>query len=126
MRTGQQSRLERLLPVRQCPFQIKRANDAILGGTERQIDHRHRYLSGLQCAFGRAGATFVAEFRRPIRISIISASDDNFHLWQSCREGAHCRRFSRASIAEGKHGADLGIDRCDQQCELHLVLADDG
>ena len=126
MRPGQQSRLERLLAARQRPFQIERADDAILGRAERQIDHRHRHLRRFQRALGRAGAALVAEFRRPVRIAIVAAADDDLHLRQQRRQRAHRRGLSGAAIAEGEHAADLGIDRRDQQRELHLVLADDG
>ena len=70
MRPRQQSRLECLFAARQCPFQIERADDAVLGRAERQVDDRHRHLRGFQCALGRAGTALVAEFRRLVWIAI--------------------------------------------------------
>ena len=126
MRAGQQSRLECLLAARQRPFQIERADNAVLGRAERQVDDRHRHLRGFQCALGSTGTALVAEFRRPVWIAIVTAAGYDLHLGQQRRQRAHRRGFSRAAIAKGQHAADLGIDRGDQQRELHLVLADDG
>ena len=39
---GQQAGLERLLAVRQRALEVERADDAVLGGAQRQVDHRHR------------------------------------------------------------------------------------
>ena len=44
MGASQQTRLEGLFPARQCPFQIERADHAILGRAKRQIDDGHRDL----------------------------------------------------------------------------------
>ena len=45
-----QPRLERFFTARKRPFEIERADDAILGRAEREFDHRDR----LRCAFERA------------------------------------------------------------------------
>ena len=45
---GQQAGLERLDASRQRPLEIERADHAVLGGAERQVDHRHRHQLGLQ------------------------------------------------------------------------------
>ena len=126
MRAGQQSRLECLFAARQRAFQVERADDAIFRGAERQIDHRHRHLRRFQRALGGAGTAIVAKLGRVVRIAIIAAPDHDLHFRQQTRKRAHRGGFSGAAIAERQHAADLGIDRCDQQRELHLVLADDG
>ena len=46
MGAGQQAGLERLDPVGQRPLQVERADHAVLGGAERQVDHRHRRRYG--------------------------------------------------------------------------------
>ncbi len=125
MRPRQQSGLKGLFPARQCPFQIERADDAVFGGAERQVDDGNRHLRGFQGALARASTALVAEFSRPVRIAIIAATGDDFHLGQQRRQRAHRRGLSRAAIAKRKHAADLGVDRRDQQRKLHFVLADD-
>ena len=47
MGARQQPGLERLLAARQGAFEVERADHAILGDAERQIDHRHRQLDDL-------------------------------------------------------------------------------
>ncbi len=41
MRAREQARLERLHAVRERAFEIERADDAVLGRAERQVDHGH-------------------------------------------------------------------------------------
>ena len=48
----QQAGLERLHALRQRAFEVERADDAVLGRAERQVDHRHRHQAALRRAAG--------------------------------------------------------------------------
>jgi len=125
MGARQQSRLECLLAARQRAFQIERADNAIFGGAERQIDHRHRNLNRFQSTFGGAGAALVAIFGLVVGIAIVTTTDHDLHLRQQGRQRPYRRGFAGPTIAKRQHAPDLGIDRRDQQREFHFVLADD-
>ncbi len=108
MRARQQTGLERLDAGRQRALEIERADDAVLGRTQRQIDEGDRDL--------RPGRAWSA-----ILIPPLARGDRR----QKRGERAHRRRLARPPIAEHHHPADPRIDRGDQQRLLHLVLADD-
>jgi hypothetical protein len=52
MGAGQQAGLEFLFAMGECALKIECADDAILCGTERQVDHRHFGLYGLALGAG--------------------------------------------------------------------------
>ena len=56
----QQPGLERLDALRQRAFQIERADDAVLGRAERQVDDRHRRLARFERALQATRAAFHA------------------------------------------------------------------
>ena len=95
---GEQARLKGLLTRAQRPFQIKRANHAVLGRAQRQIDKRHRHFLAI-----------VTSNRR-----------------QQRRERAHRSRFTCPAVAKNHDATNPRIDRRDEQRALHFVLTDDG
>ena len=56
VRARQQPGLEGLDALRQRALEVERADDAVLGGAQRQVDHRHRHQVGLRLGL----ATFSA------------------------------------------------------------------
>ena len=124
---GQQAGLERLLALGQRPLQVERADHAVLGGAERQVDHRHRHLLGLQrLAVRHPLAAGIAVIGLVRRVAAIGAADDGLHLGQQRRQRADGGGLAGAAIAEDKDAADRGVDSGDQEGELHLLLANDG
>ena len=90
----QQARLERLLAARQRAFQIERADHAVLGRAERQIDHRHRPRAAtLSLRFLGARAAIAAMRDVVVGIALIAAADDRAHRRQQRSE-----RRARRSI----------------------------
>ena len=110
----------------QRALQVQRADHAVLGRAERQVDHRHRRHAALQRA-----VRLLAAIRRSSGLGSpgsqpIAAARDDAHLRQQRGERADGGGLAGAAIAEDQHAADAGIDGGDQEGQLHLVLADDG
>ena len=125
--TGQQPGLERLLTLGQRPLEVECAHDPVLGGAQRQIDHRHRRLDALD----RAGPTPRRAVGRASvgigkRIAVVAASRHHLHRRQQGRQRTYRGGFAGAPVAEHEHPADRVIDGRDQQRLLHLFLGDDG
>jgi hypothetical protein len=123
--TGEQARLELLHAVDQRAFEIERADQPVLGGAERQIDRRHRgqaFAAPLGGKFGteRAGAGIGG------RIAMIGAIRHHPHRRQKPGERANGGGFPGAAVAHDEHAPDAGIDRSQQQAELHFRLPDQG
>ena len=128
MRAGQQAGLERLDAVGERTFEVQRTDHAVLGGAERQVDHRHRHLAGLRrrVVAGRARPTLLAAaFGRGGRIAAVGAARDDAHRRQQRGQRAHGGRLAGAPVAEHQHAADARVDGGDHQRQLHLVLGDD-
>ena len=125
VRPGEETRFERLFATRQRPFQIERADDAILRRPKRQVHDRNRPQLGFQSAFPRAG---LARFAKPggrSRITVIGASGHGAHLRQQRRERPDGRRFAGAAIPEDENAPDRGINGAEHESQFHVVLADD-
>ena len=120
----EQARLERFLAARQRAFEIERADHAVLGRAERQVDHGDRLQCGLEGAPRRGGAD-GAQARRRRRIAMIGAADDGPHFGQKRGQRPHRRRFSGSPVAESEHAADRRIHGCDQEGRFHVFLSDD-
>ena len=105
-----QPRLERLYPGAECPLEIERADDAVLGRAKRQIDEGNR---DRRLAIGE---------RRTLGME---PGKGGRHWGKQGGERAHRGRLAGAAIAEYHHAADPRVDRGQQQCQFHLVLADD-
>ena len=80
----QQPRLERLDPLAQRLFKIQRADQPVLAGPERQVDHRHRRMR-----FAGA-AEFDALTATPRRRTRITALFGHLNFGQQCRKRADC------------------------------------
>ena len=125
VRLRQQARLEGLHSLRQGPFEVERTDHPILGRAERQVDHRNRYQVGLQRTVRLARAAFGAKGALVRRVAAIAASHHGRHLRQQRRKRPDGRRLPAAAIPEDEHAANGGIDRRDQNRQLHLFLTDD-
>jgi len=117
----QQARLKRPLALRQRLFKIQRANNAVLGGTERQVNHRHGPLC--RCATGRAGLT---HWGRLIGRTVVDAVGNARHRRQKIGEPAHRRRLACATVAKHHDAADASINSGNQQRTPHLFLSGNG
>ena len=89
MGARQQAGLEALDALRQRLLQVERTDDAVLGGAERQVDHRHRRLGRWQRAGRLARAALVAERGAGGRIAAVAAALDHLHLRQQRGERPH-------------------------------------
>ena len=50
VRARQQPRLEGANALRERTFEVERADHAVLGGAQRQFDHRHRHAMAARAA----------------------------------------------------------------------------
>ena len=126
MRARQQPRLEGAHAAGERAFQVQCADDAVLGGAQRQIHDRHRHARGLHPPrpAQRAAGNAIAAARPGI--AMIAAAFDHPHVRKQGSQRPHGSGFSGAAVAQHQHAAQSRIDRCRQQGELHLVLADNG
>ena len=114
-----------LTPCDQRAFEIERADHAVFGGAERQVDHRHRHAMALRACPGACGPRSPRS-RWQRRVAVVAAADHRAHLRQQRGQRAHRGGLAGAAVTEHQHAADARVDRGDQDRELHLVLADDG
>lgn len=91
VRASEQAGLERLHTLGQRALEIEGADHAILGGTERQIHHRHRHLDGLRLA---CTATRFAQPGRFVRCTAVGAARHRAHGRQQ-----RCQRPHRRGLA---------------------------
>ncbi len=120
---GEQPRLEGPLAAGERPLQVERADDPVLGGAERQVDHRHGPRLGP--ALAAAGAVRAGGGGR-LRVAGIGAAGHRPHRRQQGGERPDRRGLAGAAIAQHQHAADQRIDRRDQQRLAHRILADEG
>ncbi len=123
MGARQQPGFKRLHAVRQRALEIQGADHPVLGGTQRQVHHRHGHLHALR--LGDPAAS-LAQSGWLVGLAAVGTTGDGAHRRQECRERPHGRGLARAPIAEHENAADALVHGGDQQGELHLVLADDG
>ena len=121
----QKSGLEGLHALRQGAFQIERADDPILGHTERHVDHGDRNGPVLERAGGGPFPALGAPRVRIGGITRVAAADDGAHGRQQCGQRANGRGFTRTPVAEHQHPADTRVDGRANQRKFHVVLADD-
>ena len=124
MARAKQPRLERLDALGQRLFEVERADDAILGGAERQVDDGHRHLHGFQRA--GPGAAIGAQRGFVAGVAAVAAALDGLHFRQQRAERADRGRLAGASVAEDEDATDRRVDGGDQDAELHVVLSDNG
>ncbi len=120
----QQAGFEGLFALRQRTLQVEGADDAVFSGAERHVDHGNGSQAGPGQRGCSAGTAFLAELGR-LGIATIAAARHDPHLRQQCRKRTHRGGLAGAAVAEHQHPADTGVHGCDEQRELHLVLADD-
>ena len=128
MGAGQQPGLEGLLALGQGALQVQGADDAVLGGAQGQVDHRHwhQVALGFDPFGGLIPAVGAQAARTGLRVTAVGAAHHGAHLGQQGRQATDGGGLARTTIAEDQHPADGGVDRRHQQGLLHLVLADDG
>ena len=107
---GQQPGLERLLTLGQRPLEVERADDAVLGGAQRQIDHRHRRRDALDRRTARCARQSGHSGRIGRRIAVVAAARHDLHRRQQGRQRPDRGRFAGAPVAEHQHAADR-VDR---------------
>ena len=138
----EQARLEALFAVGERALEVQRADHAVFGRPERQVDDGRRASArssapscalrpcapcapalvpfGLVTSPGRRGR---GRGRR--RLAIVGAALDRLDLGQQRGERPDRGRFSRSPVAEREDAADARIDGRDQEGGLHVLLADD-
>jgi hypothetical protein len=126
VRLGQQAGGERLHALRQGFFQIQRADHAVFGRAQRQVDHGHGlafgwgFGFGVACLANRAGACGLG------RVAAVGAAFDDRNRGQQVGQGAHGGGFAGAPVAQDQHATDRGVDRHHLDGEGHFILTNDG
>jgi len=122
---GQQPGLEGLDALGQCALEVERADHAVLGRSERQVDDRHRHQPRPGPARGAQRVALLAGTGRRSGVAAVAAVGDGAHLGQQPGQRPDRGGLAGATVAQHQHAADGGVDRRDQDRPLHLVLADD-
>jgi hypothetical protein len=117
---GEKAGLEGLFAARERPFDIERADDAVLGHAEGEVDDRGGALDD-------ASRPYFGPLRAVLRpCGVDRAAFDLGDLRQERGQRPHGGGLARAAVAEDEHAADAGVDGGEDHRLLHLVLADDG
>ena len=129
VRVGEQAGLVGLDALGERPLEVQRADEAVLGGPDRQLD-QPRGRRGVAAAAatraaraapsGHAGSGGVAgsqENRQP---------GDDRDGRQQRGQRPHGRRLRGALLPAHQHPADAGVNGVEQQREPQVVVADDG
>ena len=124
IRAREQSGLERLHALRQRALEVERADDAVFGGPEREVDHRDRHVVRLRLRAGPEAGAVGTGIGGRARIARVTAADHGPHRRQQCRS-AHRGGLAGAAVTEHEDAAHARVDGGDQDRLLHLVLADD-
>ena len=119
---GQEAGLERFLAPRQGLLKVEGADDAVLGGAQRQVDdgHRLRARGMLGTTAGGAGRAIGS------RVAAVGAALHNFDGRQQGRQPANNRGLAGTAVAKRQHAADPRINCGQHQGELQFVLANEG
>jgi hypothetical protein len=119
MRAGEQARFIDPLPGAQRALQVERAEQAVFGGAQRQIDERHR-LAGARTwpclpVHRAAGTGTMAD-----STAASAAHDGSPHITIAMRRQEPQRRAGRRQSPNTMTPPIRGSPRRDQQRELHL------
>ena len=123
----QHARLEVALAALDGLLDVQRADHAVLGGADRQVDEAgaaggHRqHFAGLD-----ARPALVAVGRRHVGVAAEVAVGHDLDFGQQEGQGAGRRALGRAALAADQHAADLRMDGVEDERSLHALLADDG
>ena len=126
VRLGQHAGLKAPGACAQRGFQVDRADDAILGCVDGQLDHPHaapvvRQDTGRPQPAAAVGAQGI----HVGRVAAEVAAFDDVVLRQQPGQRAHGGRLAGPLLAPNEHAADHRVDGVQDQGELHLVLSDD-
>src|SRR5208282_2337839 len=108
------------------PLEVERADYPIFGRPERQLHKRHGPLDLAPRRPIRLGSR-----KQPFRYWVIGRRVDraalaNLNRGEQIDERSGRCALGRSLLAGDEHAADLWIDGIEQQCQLQLVLADEG
>ena len=121
---GQHARLEAALALLNGLLDVQRADDAVLGRADRQVDEPGAPLGRRQHLAARHPvAAQVAQAVDAARLAAERAIGNDLDLGQQGGQRARRSRLRRAALAANQHAADLGGDRVQDERPLHLVLA---
>ena len=124
---GQHARLEVAFALLDGLLDIQRADDAVLGGADGQVDEGRRAFVEGQIAI--AGGKALLALRAPggglVWIAAEAAVVDHLHLRQEGGQGAGGGGLGRAALAADQNAADAGLDGVQDQRAAHALLADD-
>jgi hypothetical protein len=126
MRAGQQARFKNLDTLAQSALEIERPDNAVLGGTQRQVHHRHRRQHRAQRSLRQPLPACLAQRILVGGITAITAIRHHLYLGQQSGQSAHGSRFAGATVAKHQYAADPGIDSGQQQTQPGFFLADNG
>ncbi len=105
---------------------VDRADDAILGGVDRQLDDAHPALVRRQHAgVVETNPALGAKGLAVVWIAPEMAAFDHVVLRQQPGKRPHGGRLASALLAADEHPADRGHDGVEDQGQLHRVLAHD-
>ena len=123
VRGGQQPRREGLDAIHQGALEVDGADDAVLGGAERQVDHGDRAAlrpADTATRASRAGGGGCG------RVAVVGAAGDSVHGRQQVGERSYGRALGGAAVAGDQYAADRRVDDREQDGEFEVFLADDG
>jgi hypothetical protein len=127
VRAREQAGLEGFLPGGERPLEIERTDHTIFGRAQGQVDDRHRRLDGAGMRpLGKAFGAVVAPLGRGSRIAAVLAPLNHLHGRQESGESPHGGTLAGATITEDHDPADGGIDRHEEEGQLHLLLSHNG
>ena len=124
---GQHAGLKVALAFLNGLLDVERADDAIFGGADRQVDERG--AAGGERKFAFFGGAFLAlgaPGRGAIGVTAKAAVPHHAHVGQKGGQGAGGGGFGRAAFAANEHTAQARVDRVQNQGALHAFLPDDG
>ena len=122
---GQEAGGELLDALRQGFFQVECADHAVFGGTQRQVDDRHRAFGGFGFVGFQSGAVFAAAvlvFGR----AAVRATQHDLDGRQQVGQRPHGGGFAGAPVAQHQHATDRGVDGDHLQRHAHFILTHDG
>mmetsp|Transcript_48527 Transcript_48527/g.156684 ORF Transcript_48527/g.156684 Transcript_48527/m.156684 type:complete len:479 (-) Transcript_48527:12-1448(-) len=127
VRPRQEARLERLLALGQGLLDVDGATDAVLGGAQRQVDHRHLPLADRKdISPGRPVSDLVAHVLGLRWRGVVGVVGHTVDLGQEVDERTDGRRLACATVSQDHHAADLRVDDVQDKRQLHLRLPHDG
>jgi hypothetical protein len=123
---GEEPRLVDLLAVAEGALEVERADQPVLGGAEREVDHGHLRLAGPARGTGAlAPVALVAAGAVRGRVAPVAAALGDRDRREDAGQRPHRRGLRRAAVPEDEHAAHGRVHRRDEQGGLHLVLPDD-